>query len=131
MSQFSETWTARQPAFDMAFAETIRLIPMRPGGYAEAAPDPDRAERQVLAIITERPERTRTVDNAVGRDFDRAFVMADTVASIDALRLGGEWPKVGDRVILLDRPDQPAFEITVVESDGLARVLLSLVRNVT
>lgn len=131
MSQFSKTWTASQPALDRAFAETVRLVPMRSGGYADAAPDLDRAERQVLAIITERPDRKRTVENAVGRDFDRALVMAETVASIDAGRLGGEWPKVGDRVILLDRPDQPAFEITVVESDGLARVLLSLVRNVT
>jgi hypothetical protein len=131
MSQFLEAWTARQPALDRAFAETVRLVPMRPGGYAEAVSDPDHSERQVLAIITERPDRKRTVQNAVGRDFDRAIVMADTVASIDAMRLGGEWPKVGDRVILLDRPDYPAFEITVVESDGLARVLLSLVRNVT
>jgi len=131
MTRFSETWAARQPQLDAVFAETIRLVPMRPGGYAEATPDPDRAERQMFAIITETPERTRTVDNAVGRDFDRMFVMADTVASIDAMRLGGEWPKVGDRAILLDRPDQPAFDVTVVESDGLSRVLLSLVRNVT
>lgn len=131
MSQFSETWAGRQPALDRAFAETIGLVPMRPGGYAEATPDPDRAERQVLAIITERPERTRMSDNAVGRDFDRMFVMADTVASIDAARFGDEWPKVGDRVVALERPQTPAFEITVVESDGLARVLLSLVRITT
>jgi hypothetical protein len=131
MSQFSQTWVARQPQLDAVFAETIRLVPMRPCGYAEATPDPDRAERQVLAIVTERPERTRTVDNAVGRDFDRTFVMADTVASVDATRFGGEWPKVGDRVVALDRPQTPAFEITVIESDGLARVLLSLVRITT
>lgn len=104
---------------------------MRPGGYAEAKLDPDRAERQVLAIITERPERTRTSDNAVGRDFDRMFVMADTVTSIDAKSLGDEWPKVGDRVVALERPQTPTFEITVVESDGLARLLLSLVRITT
>ena len=131
MSQFLDAWTARQPALDRAFAETIRLVPRRPGGYAEGAADPDRSERQVLAIITERPDRMRTVQNAVGRDFDRAIVMADTVASIDTMRLGGEWPKVGDRAILPDRPDQPAFEITVVANDGLARVLLSLVRITT
>jgi hypothetical protein len=131
MTRFSETWAARQPQLDAVFAETIRLAPMRPGGYAEATPDPDRAERQVLAIITEKPERTRTVDNAVGRDFDRMFVMADTVASIDTTRLGDEWPKVGDRVVALERPQTPAFEITIVERDGLARVLLSLVRITT
>ena len=131
MSQFSEAWAARQPALDRAFAETIRLVPRRPGGYAEGAADPDRSERQVLAIITERPDRIRTGQNAVGREFDQAIVMADTVASIDTTRLGGEWPKVGDHVVLLDRPDQPVLEITVVESDGLARVLLSLVRITT
>lgn len=131
MSQFLEAWTARQPALDRAFAETVCLVPMRPGGYAEGVDDSDRAERQVLAIITERPERTRAVDNAVGRDFDRAFIMADTVASIDAARLGDQWPKVGDRVVALDRPQTPAFEITIVESDGLARVLLTLVRITT
>ena len=37
-------------------------------------------------------------------------------------------PKVGDLVIALDRPGAPTFEITVVESDGVARVLLSLVK---
>ena len=131
MSKFFEAWNSRQPQLDAVFAETVRLVPTLPAGYAEAAPDPDRAERQVLAIITERPDRMRTVQNAVGRDFDRAIVMADTIASIDTTRLGGEWPKVGDRVILLDRPDQPAFEITVVESDGLVRVLLSLIRITT
>jgi hypothetical protein len=131
MSRFFEAWISRQPQLDAVFAETIRIVPMRPGGYTDAGPDPDRTERQVLAIITERPERTRTSDNAVGRDFDRMFVMADTVASIDAAWLGDEWPKVGDRVVALDRPQTPAFEITVVESDGLARVLLSLVRITT
>jgi len=129
VSQYSEAWAARQPALDRAFGEGVRLIPMRPGGYADAVTDPDRAERQVLAIITEMPERKRTVENTIGRDFDHAFVMADTVASIDMNRLAGEWPKTGDRMVLLDRPERPVFEITVVESDGLARVLLSLVRS--
>jgi hypothetical protein len=31
-------------------------------------------------------------------------------------------------VIAIDRPDAPNFEVTAVESDGLARILLSLVR---
>ena len=69
-----------------------------------------------------------TVENSVGRDFDRTVVMADTVASIDQAKLGGELPKVGDLVVPIDRSDTPSFEITAVESDGLARILLSLVR---
>jgi hypothetical protein len=68
------------------------------------------------------------VENSVGRDFARTVVTADTMASIDQARLGAELPKVGDFVIAVDRPEIPTFEITVVESDGLARVLLSLVR---
>jgi hypothetical protein len=128
MSIFASAWANHQPALDRAFAETIRLVPMLPGGYATAVPDPDRPERQILAIITEIPERKRTVENAVGRDFDRAFVMADTIASIDHARLGGELPKVGDVIIAVDRPDTPSFEITAIEGDGLARILLSLVR---
>ena len=129
MPTFASAWADRQTELDRVFAETIRLVPMRPGGYATAGPDPDRAEWQVLAIMTETPERKRTVENAVGRDFDRAFVMADTVASIDHARLGGELPKVGDVVIAVDRTDTPSFEITAIESDGLARILLSLVRT--
>lgn len=128
MSNFAEIWANRQPELDRIFAETIRLVPMLSGGYATAVPDPDRPERQVLAIIIEIPERKRTVENAVGRDFDRAFVMADTTASIDRTRLGDDLPKVGDVVIAIDRPDTPSFEITAIESDGLARILLSLVR---
>lgn len=128
MTHFSQAWTARQPALDRVFAETVRIVPMRAGGYAAGVPDPDRTERQVPAIITETPARMRTVENSVGRDFDRTVVTADTVASIDQARLGAEWPKVGDLVIAVDRPENPTFEIAAVESDGLARVLLSLVR---
>jgi hypothetical protein len=128
MTHFSQAWAARQPDLDRVFAETVRIVPVRAGGYAAVAPDPDRSERQVPAIITETPGRMRAVDNSVGRDFDRTVVTADTMASIDQTRLGAEWPKVGDLVIAVDRPDAPTFEVTAVESDGLARILLSLVR---
>jgi hypothetical protein len=128
MSHFANSWAARQPQLDRVFAETIRLVPMLIGGYTAAAFDPNRAQRELPAIITETPSRIHATANAAGRDFDRAFVMADTIASIDRSRLGSELPKVGDLAIALDRPGAPTFEITVVESDGVARVLLSLVR---
>ena len=70
----------------------------------------------------------RTVENSVGRDFDRTVVTANTMASIDQAMLGAEWPKLGDLIIAVDRAESPTFEITAVESDGLARILLSLVR---
>lgn len=128
MTHFSQAWAVRQPELDRVFAETIRIVPMRAGGYAAGNSDPDRAGRQVSAIITETPGRMRTVDNSVGRDFDRTVVTADTMASIDQARLGAELPKIGDLVIAVDRLDTPSFEITAVETDGLSRVLLSLVR---
>jgi hypothetical protein len=128
MTHFSQAWSARQPELDRVFAETIRLVPMRAGGYAAGNPDPDRIEREFPAIITETPQRVRAVENSVGRDFDRMVVMADTVASIDQAKLGADLPKVGDLVIAVDRLDTPSFEVTTVESDGLARILLSLVR---
>jgi hypothetical protein len=128
LTHFSQAWTARQHGLDRIFAETIRLVPMRAGGYAVGGPDPDRIEREFPAIITETPQRMRAVENSVGRDFDRMVVMADTVASIDQAKLGGELPKVGDLVVAIDRPDTPSFEVTAVERDGLARIQLSLVR---
>jgi hypothetical protein len=128
MTHFSQAWAARQPELDRIFAQTIRLVPMRAGGYAAGNPDADRIEREFPAIITETPQRMRAVENSVGRDFDRMVVMADTVAGVDQAKLGTELPKVGDLVIAIDRPDSPSFEITAVESDGLARILLSLVR---
>jgi hypothetical protein len=128
MTHFSQAWVARQPELDRIFAETIRLVPMRAGGYAAGGPDPDRIERQVPAIITEKPQRMRAVENSVGRDFDRMVVMADTVASINQAMLGADLPRIGDLVVAIDRPDAPSFEVTAVESDGLARVLLSLVK---
>ena len=129
MTHFSQAWAARQSELDRAFAETIRLVPMRAGGYAAGSPDPGRIERELPAIITETPQRMRAVENSVGRDFDRMVVMADTVASIDQATLGGDLPKIGDLVVAIDRSDAPRFEVTTVESDGLARILLSLVRS--
>jgi hypothetical protein len=123
-----QAWAARQPQLDRIFAETIRLVPMRAGGYAAGVPDPDRIDRQIPAIITETPQRMRAVENSVGRDFDRTVVTADTVVSIDQAKLGADLPKVGDLVVAIDQFDTPSFEVTTVESDRLARVLLSLVR---
>jgi hypothetical protein len=128
VTHFSQAWASRQPELDRIFAETIRLVPMRAGGYAAGSPDPDRIERQVQAIITETPQRMRAVENSVGRDFDRTVVTADTVVSIDQAKLGADLPKVGDLVVAIDQFDTPSFEVTTVESDRLARVLLSLVR---
>jgi len=128
VSLFSGAWAARQHRLDQIFAETISLIPMLTGGYAAPVIDPDRAERLLPAIITEIPQRKHMDENAIGRDFNPAMVVAQTIASIDQTRLNGELPKEGDRVMALDRPAQPTFEITTVESDGLARILLSLVR---
>ena len=128
MTHFSQAWAARQPELDRTFAETISLVPMRGGGYAAGGPDPDRIEREFPAIITETPQRMRMVENSLGRDFDRMVVMADTVAGIDQAKLGADLPKVGDLVVAIDRPEAPSFEVTAVESDGLARILLSLVR---
>jgi hypothetical protein len=101
---------------------------MEAGCYTAGNPDPDRAERLVPAIMTEAPRRMHMVENSVGRDFDRTVVMADTVASIDQAQLGADLPKVGDLVVAIDRFDTPSFEVTAVGSDGLARILLSLVR---
>ena len=89
MTQFSQAWVARQPELDRVFAETIRLVPMRAGGYAAGFPDTDRTARQIPAIITETPGRMRAVENSVGRDFDRTVVVAETMASIDQARLKG------------------------------------------
>lgn len=128
MQNFSAAWSARQYQLDRVFGETIRLVPMEAGCYTAGNPDPDRAERQVPAIMTEAPRRMHMVENSVGRDLDRMVVMADTVASIDQAKLGGALPKVGDLMVAIDRFDTPSFEVTTVESDGLACVMLSLVR---
>jgi hypothetical protein len=128
MSHFANSWAARQPQLDRVFAETIRLVPMLTAGYTAAAFDPNRAQRELQAIITETPSRMHATANAAGRDFERSFVMAETIASIDQAKLGGDLPKVGDLVVALGRTDAPTFEITAIESDGLARVLLSLVK---
>lgn len=84
MSFFFDAWAQRQPQLDRVFAEAIRLVPMVAGGYASAGSDPNRAKRELLAIITETPKRMHTAENSIGRDFDRAFVAADTIASIVA-----------------------------------------------
>jgi hypothetical protein len=65
LPSFAEAWAARQPQFDVVFAETVRLVPMLPGGYRADLQDPGRQLRELPAIITEKPMRRHAVENVI------------------------------------------------------------------
>ena len=127
MTSFSQAWSARQGELDPVFAENHWTRPMRAGGYAAGVPD------RTAQLGNYRNHYGSTTAHARGREFRRPrFRSRCRHGQYDRQhRCCKAWdrlPNVGDLVMAVDRPDAPSFEIAAVESDGLARVLLSLVR---
>lgn len=108
---------------DAMFAECTRIYPQAKGAYFAGSADWDRDAILVDGIVDFNPTDT------IGQDTGRYDGMRPTIAgsrvhiSYDVAQLCVLQPKPGDNIILVERPGAPQYRVSVVEEDGLGRLI--------
>jgi hypothetical protein len=127
MSIFSDLAQVSSAAVDAVMGERLRLVAMVPGRSKAAMPDPDRQAADVSGVhrVFERPTKIDTSE--VGRDLNRVASTRIIVFSIDNDAVAGRTFRKGDRIIRLEQPGEPAFEVSDIQPDGGTRTAFHVV----
>ena len=127
MSIFSDLAQLSSGAVDTVMGERLRLVALVPGRSKAATPDPDRATVELMGVhrLFERPTKLDTSE--VGRDLNRVAATRVILFSIDNDLLAGRTFRKGDRIIRLELPGEPAFEVSDVQPDGGTRTAFHVV----
>lgn len=115
-------------ATDEQLGERVRIRPQGSVGYTAGAADPDRAVTIFVAHVALIPQAIRTAGNFANSGHNAEFrSSADTIKfKADALPFDA---KAGDAIDLLDRPGQPAYQISRLAHFGTARTVAFLIRE--
>lgn len=105
-------------AVDREFGERVRVEPRTNSRFVGANVDPDRAAFDTTAVVDLTPVIATTERGAAHPTSISTSAVHISFAS-SALPLT---PRQGDRIVALERDDR-AFVISVVEPDGMGRVL--------
>lgn len=102
-------------AVERTFGERVRIQPMEIGGYTISPPDADRPIKETRAVVAFTPSTSRPKGMG-GRDDGSGMRLG--------LRRGVIWLrpeaiealcytiKIGDAVLLIDRPGCPRYQVT-------------------
>lgn len=122
---FARMETAVSAAVDAVHGERTRISPRLKSEFVRGGLDANRPVREVLGVIDLNPVTIRAREQS---EYDgyRPEVDGEKVhVSYTMARLGTPpvMPQDGDLIEALDRPGVPKYRITIVEADGLGRVL--------
>lgn len=122
---FARMETAVSAAVDAVHGELTRITPMVVGEFVRGGPDPNRVVREVLGVIDFNPVTIRAREQSEYDGYRPELDGEKVHVSYTVSRLGTpvEMPRKGDVIEALDLPGVPKFQITIVEADGLGRVL--------
>lgn len=112
-------------AVDTLHGERTRVVPTDRNAFASAA-STLRTPYEAIGVFDMNPKVTM-VRSQSRYEGDAASIAADRVhVSYDIAALPAEnlWPRRGDEIELLDRPDMPLIKVNVVEPDGLGRIVI-------
>lgn len=129
-SNFSTRFQARHSRLEKRFGELVRIVPRVPGRYTDGADDNNRAQRELRAIIHENPTDLRTDGAAVDQGNFGVKLQGERMMAhfpVAAFATQDDWPRTDDRLIRLEVPGQPVFEIVKASPDGVAEVVCPLV----
>jgi hypothetical protein len=99
-----------------AFGEKVRVEPMLSSEYSVGAPDPDRAQKEVRAIVSLSPSTEGFSGARQGsRSISTMTRLASRVARIwlkpeDYAAIGYEL-RAGDRIVFIERPAEPPHSV--------------------
>lgn len=122
---FARMETAVSAAVDAIHGELTRITPMVAGEFVRGGLDPNRVVREVLGVIDFNPVTIRAREQSEYDGYRPELDGEKVHVSYTVSRLGTpvEMPRKGDVIEALDLPGVPKFQITIVEADGLGRVL--------
>lgn len=127
MSIFSALTQISSNTVDAVMSERLRLVPRVPGRNSAGGIDPNRAARDVVGVYREVMKRTKVDSSHVGKALDHSFQTPAKTVSIDVAQLGAAVFRAGDRIIRLEQPGEPEFEIAFPpESDGRTRLVFTI-----
>ena len=123
---FQDAAVLGSQAVDAVYGENLRITPVQPGRYQASATDSDRQIFEVIGAFYDGPELIKIMSRGMaGRD----FAERKTYVTIDNDLLAGHEIRKGDKVMRLDLPGTPEFEISLPEPDGVQRLKLNLVTD--
>jgi hypothetical protein len=128
-SRFAGLETKMSASVDYMYGEALTLEPRAGGEYATTA-DPDRDGFEFVGVVDFKPhlgaQGGSKMNNFVPVAGDELHVSIK-LAALPADR--ASWPKQGDTIILTERPDEPNLKISIVEPDGLGRLVCRCTRT--
>lgn len=124
-SPFAAAMRAADRIIDKVFAEPVRVEPQASGEYV-ATDDTSRDPYVADMIVGMYPNNIQF--KYVGKyDGDKPQIAGDEVhiwaldEKLPADR--SQWPKINDRLVLVDRPDEHALLIHTIERDDVGRFM--------
>lgn len=111
-------------AVDQRFAETVRLSPMS-GGKS----DQQRPQREIVAVLRTGAEKSNSVDPANPAAWQSKIAAGKAMIYIDRARYPDIIVRKQDAVRAMDRPGQPAFEVSLVDDRNHTRLTIELVHK--
>lgn len=142
VSRFNALADAVSAEVDFVFAEMVRFEPQtlrEAYSIAGPEPDPDRAVRELLAVV--REDRGQSHVRGVGREYSHGgglpaspqadFASAPIVIKIAKILFDtpADWPRKGDKLVAIDRPGVPVFVVEQSMPDDRSRVRCLCVRE--
>ena len=120
-SPFSAALAVMEQVLDNHVGETIQLVPCRHTDYAESLPDPNRATRDVMALVHEHDTSTVDISSLTARVPYEEIEVVIRRALLGTLQL-----RKNDEVVLVDRPGSPRFRVMRIDRLDEQRIGLAL-----
>lgn len=106
---------------DEEWAERIRLLPL-----SNMQPDPEREQTEFYAVLRTNDQTREDMNFDKGNVSRAAFMASGGMLRINPMA----WPELelreGDKILALDRPDEPVFEIGSVDRRSHLRLVCLL-----
>lgn len=111
------------------FSERVKILPQQVSRVVVGGADPVRPAFDVMATldVTEHSDHVHGDRSQAGNRQD--FIVAEASLLIEAGEFNAvcQAPKVGDRVVAIDRPGSPEFKITTPAAQNGGRHLFMMV----
>ena len=116
-------------AVDDQFGEVARLVPMvKLPEYEEPSQDPDRLPVEVVGVfISSGDQVLGLAGDHAGSPLISRIAVGELFFSVTLAELGAFDPRVGDRIVLLER-NNDTLEINRIPAADTGRIRLSLVQ---